>query len=268
MSSIPEATCHPKVTESGVADLDALIDHLHAAGRVTGDDDQQVDISELAVSNRAGLVLEGAVQAVDARSGVEVGCASALSTLHICRALKSRGHLSSGALQVMDPKQTSHWKNIGRRALSAAGLLDRAVVLHEAPAHTVLPRLLKQGTQIQFAFIDGWHMLDYVMVEAFYCDLMLEVGGVIALHDLWMPGLQVFAAAWCANRRYEPVSLIQGGLSSQACPSDHPIVGDLAKACPGFVARIAPFVDQSVLLLRKTGHDHRPWDHYRDFWSA
>ena len=176
--------------------------------------------------------------------------------------------MSPGAAQVMDPKQTSHWKNIGRRALSAAGLLDAGVVLHEAPAHTVLPRLVEQDRRIQFAFIDGWHMLDYVMVEAFYCDLMLEVGGVIALHDLWMPGLQVFASAWCANRCYRPVSLIDGALSDQANPSEHPIVGDLVDACPGFVSRIAPFVDQSVLLLQKTGADNRRWDEYCDFWPA
>ena len=221
----------------------------------------------MAVSQEAGNILEAAVRAVSATSTVEVGCASALSTLHICRAMQSVGPLTPGSLEVMDPKQTTHWKNVGRNALRSAGLLGVEVILHEAPAHVTLPKLLEQEKSIQFAFIDGWHMLDYVMLEAFYCDQMLQTGGLIALHDLWMPALQVFASAWCANRHYRPVSITDGQISHLARPSSNPIVGPLDSACPGFIARIAPFVDQSVLILQKTADDDRRWDTHHDFWN-
>lgn len=165
----------------------------------------------------------------------------------------------------MDPKQASHWKNIGRRSLDRAGLLNRAVKLYEEPAHVTLPRLLEEGTRVQFAFIDGWHMLDYVMVEAFYCDMMLDVGGVIALHDLWMPGLQTFAAFWCTNRHYEPVRLAVDALTSDPPDGSDPIRKDLVSPFPPFNERIAPFVEKGILLLRKTDQDDRRWDAFHAF---
>ena len=271
------------------ASLEAItrrIDLLNRDRQAVGDGGEVVDIHELAVTEGAGRILEHAAAATQTRCSIEVGCASGLSTMYICRGRLGRGSLEPGTHLVMDPKQRSHWKNIGRRSLCAAGLLEPTegsaglngpdpsgiqhgsgapVVLYEEPAHTVLPRLLAEGVRAQFAFIDGWHMLDYVMVEAFYCDLMLDTGGVIALHDLWMPGLQAFAAYWCSNRKYEPVCVHDSRLTTDPTHSTQAGIGDPTEAFPGFVQHLAPFVDHSVLLLRKTGHDQRRWDEYEPF---
>ena len=244
------------------------IDEMLSTGRAVGDDRQAVNISTVAVSGKAGRVLEEAARALAPAGCLEVGCASAMSTLHICRGRLRAGPVASQSMHVMDPKQTKLWKNAGRRALSRAGLLDATVVFYEEPAHAVLPRLLAERTRLQFAFIDGWHMLDYVMVEAFYCDRMLDVGGVIGLHDLWMPGLQAFAAFWCSNRNYEPVTLHDGRLTTKPASDAKPHLGDPAQAFPGFTERLARYVDHSVLLLRKTGVDLRRWDYFREFWSS
>ena len=182
----------------------------------------------------------------------------------MCRG-RRRGHaLEPGSFIAIDPRQTSHWKSIGRFALARAGL-ERVVRLCEEPAHVVLPRRLAGGERYTLAFIDGWHMLDFVMVEAFYCDLMLEVGGILALHDLWMPALQHFASFWLANRAYEPVTVHGGVFSTAPRPSPARVVGDLRGAPALFRERIAPYVDQSVLLLRKTGEDRRAWDEFREY---
>ena len=258
MNAVESATC--AITET--------IDEMLEAGFALGDGGQIVDISGVAVSGEAGRALEETARVLAPRTCLEVGCASGMSTLHICRGRLRAGTIPVNSMHVMDPKQTTHWKNTGRRALSRTGLLCESVLLYEEPAHAVLPRLLADGIRLQFAFIDGWHMLDYVMLEAFYCDQMLDTGGVIALHDLWMPALQVFSAFWCANRSYEPVSLHDGRLSTEPVSRSRSDAGDLADSFPGFRERIAPFVDHSILLLRKTGDDTRRWDDYHGFFCS
>lgn len=246
------------------ATIDALLDDLDRTGIATGDNGQTVDISKLAISTHAGLLLERAAAAVRAKSIAEVGCASARSTLHLARACPD------ATLHAMDPKQTTHWKGIGRRAIDRAGIANR-VTLHERCAHDVLPELLAAGQRLDFAFVDGWHMLDYVMVEAHYIDLMLNTGGVIAIHDLWMPALQHFSAFWATNRNYEPVTMPEGSTALSTRPYDLPMdvprrgIGDPANAPHAFTERIAPFVDRTVLLLRKTGDDTRKWNDFTEF---
>jgi|GEM_PF-2258855 len=254
-------------TKTATAPIDAVLDDLERTNLAIGDNQQTVDISKFAISPAAGLLLERAAQAVPAGTIAEVGCASARSTLHLARGCPE------ARLELMDPKQTTHWKGIGRGAIDRAGLADR-VRLHERCAHEVLPELLAGGTRLDFAFIDGWHMLDYVFVEAHYIDLMLNVGGVIAIHDLWMPALQHFSAFWTTNRNYEPVTIPEGATRLSTDPYDAneiPMaaprrgVGDCARAPSAFAQRLAPFVDRTVLLLRKTASDNRKWDDFHEF---
>ncbi len=265
MTMTPDIQCKIQDEAGGIEVISATIDALVSRRSAPADDGQVVDIGGFAISADAGDVLERVANALSPKASIEVGCASALSTLYICRGRLTSGALGENSVHVMDPKQTTHWKNIGRRSLDRAGLLNRTVKLYEEPAHVALPRLLAEGTRMQFAFIDGWHMLDYVMVEAFYCDMMMDIGGVIALHDLWMPGLQAFAAFWCTNRHYEPVRLQAAGLTSYLPDSSKPIRQDLVSAFPPFNERIAPFVEEGILLLRKTSDDDRRWDAFHEF---
>ena len=47
--------------------------------------------------------------------------------------------------------------------------------------------MLEKNKKYDFAFIDGLHKFDHVMIGFFYINRMLEVGGVITFHDLDMP---------------------------------------------------------------------------------
>ena len=47
----------------------------------------------------------------------------------------------------------------------------------------MLPQLLMEGTTIDFALIDGWHTFDQVMMEFYYLNRLLAIGGVIAFDD-------------------------------------------------------------------------------------
>jgi predicted O-methyltransferase YrrM len=47
----------------------------------------------------------------------------------------------------------------------------------------VLPRLLEEHVTIDFAFVDGWHTFDQVMMEFYFLNRLLRIGGVIAFDD-------------------------------------------------------------------------------------
>ncbi len=172
---------------AGTDRITAVIDEMYEAGVVTADDGKRLRLRDFAVHRECGEVLAGAVRAIAPTATIEIGCASGLSTLYICRGRQAARCLEPRSAHTIDLKQTTHWHGIGRRAIERAGLSE-VVCLYEETAHTALPRLVDR-VRVQFAFLDGWHMFDFVMVEAFYCDLMMDEGGVIALHDMFMPAL-------------------------------------------------------------------------------
>jgi predicted O-methyltransferase YrrM len=71
---------------------------------------------------------------------------------------------------------------LGLANLDRAGYA-RLVEFHDEPSYRALPALEAAGQRIEFAFIDGWHTFDYVMVDFFYVDRMLRVGGIVVLDD-------------------------------------------------------------------------------------
>jgi Methyltransferase domain len=114
---------------------------------------------------------------------------------------------------VMDPFQSTQWRGIGLKNLARAGF-DRLIEFHEARSELLLPALLEKGTIIDFALIDGWHTFDQVMVEFYFIDRLLRVGGVVVFDDadrrsvnrvvryaLNYPGYEAFRTDRPAGRR-------------------------------------------------------------------
>ncbi|MCP3905652.1 MAG: class I SAM-dependent methyltransferase [Planctomycetes bacterium] len=251
------------VAEPPAVAIDAVLAEMHAARTTRGDDDAIVDISEYAVRAPAARVLEGAAEAAAADTMIEIGMASALSTLAICRGRRRAGPMADGCFHVIDPHQ-DHFRNCGLHALRRAGVAS-AVTFHRLPAHVALPRLLDEGVRPRFAFVDGQHQLDNVIAELYLLDYMLDVGGVVALHDMWMPGLQHAVSYWLANRAYEAVTLDGPTLTAAPCASSQRGCGDPERRPAFFREHAEPFVDATVLLMRKTGEDERGWDFFREF---
>lgn len=113
-------------------------------------------------------------------SAIEVGLATGSSA--VCLALAARDSLRR--IDAIDPFQSSGFRNAGLEALRAAVAGSGAEVeFHEVPSHIALPRLLDRGQSCDFAMIDASHKFDATLIEVFYVDQMLDVGGVIALDD-------------------------------------------------------------------------------------
>lgn len=151
-----------------VVDADGQVHRLHS--EVTPDEGEL--IASLIVKHGAKRILE-------------VGCAYGLSSLHICRALQSSG---GGFHTIIDPGQHSYWRGIGVHHLEQCAYSSFELI--EEPSELALPVLLGQGRTFDFAVIDGWHTFDHTLLDFFYVDRLLDVGGIVTIDDLHLPGIR------------------------------------------------------------------------------
>ncbi len=135
---------------------------------------------------------------------LEVGMAYGVSTLAILAALQKLG--SDGRLVSIDPHQTIYWHSGGLLNLSRAGLQSRHQWIGESD-FLALPRLLAEGFQPGLAYIDGWHTFDYTLLDLYYIDKMLGVGGVVGLNDCGFPAVHKAINFFLSHRRYEEITV-------------------------------------------------------------
>jgi predicted O-methyltransferase YrrM len=150
------------------------------------------------VSPEKGKFLKDLVIEQNARTTLETGCCYGISGLWICEGLRE---VQGERHIVIDPFQTQRHRGVGIANLHRAGYGD-LVEFHELPAHLALPELEKRGQVLDFAFIDGWHTFDYALVDFFFIDHMLRVGGIVALDDVNMVPLKKLTRYLLTNRNY------------------------------------------------------------------
>ena len=110
---------------------------------------------------------------------LEVGCAFGLSSLHICEALRNRPGASH---VIIDPQQMDEWHGVGITHLERAGIGFFNII--PAPSELALPDLLRsQPESFDLIFIDGWHTFDQTMLDMFYANRLVRVGGYIVIDD-------------------------------------------------------------------------------------
>jgi hypothetical protein len=212
-----------------------------------------------------GALLQEIVRHVRPRVSLEIGFAYGVSTLYICEALADINQPARHI--VMDPFQSTQWRGIGLRNVRQAGF-GSMVDFREEHSEAVLPELVRSGLQVDFALIDGWHTFDQVMVEFYYLNRLLRVGGVIAFddadrrsvnrvirHALTYPAYGVFDAG---RPRADRVSL--AGRLRRAAGA---LPGAAVVLRPDFVKRDWDLgVFGSCVALEKVGEDRRSsgWD--------
>lgn len=218
----------------------------------------------------SGRVLRHAIEVAMPAVGIEVGLAFGLSTLHILDAMQEHG---GGRLIGMDPAQDDEtWQNGGLHNVKRAGFGDR-YEFHAATSQQLLPQLVATGLRIQFGFLDGWHTFDHTLVDFFYVDLMLDVGGVIVLDDVGYPGLQRLAHFIVCNRDYsildlDPRPLTKGwrveakALAKQTLA---PLVRDNHTPSQTTAGLRAKVDGAALIALQKLGEDQRRFDHFVPF---
>lgn len=129
----------------------------------------------------------------------ETGVAYGISTAAICLALAKVG---AGTIHYgIDPCQMEEHGGAALNLLKELGLEERFELL-QRPAHTGLVALLEKGVQLDFGFIDGWHSLDYKLLDFFLMDKLLRPGGILAMHDSLFRSTRSVLAYGLEYRKY------------------------------------------------------------------
>ena len=156
---------------------------------------------ESQISAGEGLHIQKVIAAIKPKTTLEIGMAYAVSTLFICEAL---AELGGGKHIVIDPYQNDvpdetlnrsqqpadpGWRGIGLHIVRTAGFRDM-IEFYGSPSFQALPQLLNSGQKVDFALIDGMHTFDFALVDFFYIDRLLNIGGVVTFDDLFYPSIR------------------------------------------------------------------------------
>lgn len=195
---------------------------------------------------------------------LEIGCAYGLSSLHIADAIKDR----AGAFHIIvDPFQSTQWKSIGVNNLRRAGF--EFFELHEEPSEFALPSLAQQRAEsLDLVFIDGWHTFDHTLLDLYYANRLIRVGGYIVIDDCSWRSVSKAVSYFAKYPCFE----FAGG----SAPKGKRLYANRAAAV------LKPFADlvlptklydnyygrakyPSMVALKKVAQDHRDWDWFVSF---
>jgi predicted O-methyltransferase YrrM len=135
---------------------------------------------------------------------VEIGMAQGVSTLAILSALERNG--GPGELISLDPFQRSGWSGCGLAAVARAGLQHRHQPCEEFDWQ-VLPRLVARPQSVDLAYVDGSHAFDYVLLDTFYLDRMLRLGGVLGFNDCGLEAVDKVIRYLLSHRHYAEIDV-------------------------------------------------------------
>lgn len=131
---------------------------------------------------------------------LEIGFAHAGSAAAIIAAKRANGIFNRHI--VLDPYQISNSGSRGLEVIEELGYADD-LDFHEVFSEVYLPQCT---TQFDFILIDGGHGLGQAMVDAFYSDRLLRVGGYMAIDDIFMPSTANSIRFLIEECQYEVVS--------------------------------------------------------------
>jgi predicted O-methyltransferase YrrM len=186
------------------ANLRKFIEDIYARGAIRVTDGVEHQIFPESVTPDRGVFVRDMCRDVRARSVLEIGMAWGLSTLHIQEGLLSNG-AGPHAHVVVDPKQTSKFRGVGRQMLREAGV-EQFVEFHQDYSEFLLPRLVCEGRVFDFVFIDGAHRFDNVFVDLFYANRLLKPGGVVVFDDVFAESINLACRFARTNYGYLPVA--------------------------------------------------------------
>ena len=149
------------------------------------------------ISAPLATALTAMVRQARPRLCVEIGMAYGISTLAILEGLEPGARLIS-----IDPFQDADFDGFGRKLVALTDRADQHEVWQE-PDYLALPRLIDQGAAVDFVYIDGMHTFDYVLLDGFYADKLVPVGGVIGFNDCGFRSIHKYLKFFRSHRDYE-----------------------------------------------------------------
>lgn len=221
--------------------MNVILSHILKTNQVSTPDGKTLELHSH-LSPIACRVIQAWIAEHRPRRLLEIGLAYGISSLFICDVIAARDDIS---YHIIDPFQRSAWHSAGLYNLNRAGF-ENCYIFHEERSELCLPCLLEQRLTLDFALIDGMHTFDHALVDFFYINRMLEIGGIVIFDDLQMPAIRKLVAHIATYDCYKPLPFPESFRVQER------VLGMLD----------APF---RLAAFKKISVDDRPWTWHRDF---
>jgi predicted O-methyltransferase YrrM len=209
-----------------------------------------------AMSPEEGELIIRIFEQVKPDISLETGFAYGVSALFACAALDRNGKPARHI--VIDPRQSADYDRIGWLNVERAGYA-RFVDFREAPSELALPELLGAATRIQAAIIDGFHTFDHALIDFFYINKMLDVGGVVIFDDVNMPSI----ARLIGHVTTYPCYRVYDGTAMPRAPN--PFVSLRRRLNRRGLSARHSRDNPTCLAVQKVAPDARHWNWHADF---
>jgi predicted O-methyltransferase YrrM len=140
-----------------------------------------------AIKKEEGENIQKIISKYNVNNCLEIGMAYGISAFYILTTKKGI------KLTSIDPYQrdVKQWNSMGINLIKYLKL-DKRHNLIEELSYIGLPKLLNKKNKYDFIFIDGWHTFDYTLIDFFYADKLLKLGGIILIDDVLHKGVNKF----------------------------------------------------------------------------
>jgi predicted O-methyltransferase YrrM len=170
-------------------DVEEFVDQCYRQGSVLDGENNPVELAPHSIERAQGEALCDLAIAEGAERTIEVGLALGMSALFLCQAVLPRG----GRHVAVDPFQAESWNGAGLRTLREAGVEELVEVIEEE-SQLALPRLVAEGREFDFAFVDGDHRFEGVFLDLYFMTRLVKPGGLVVVDDMWMPAVRTAVA--------------------------------------------------------------------------
>jgi predicted O-methyltransferase YrrM len=169
--------------------LESFIRETYREGRIADAGGAPIALTPHSIERRRGEALRDLALNEEVSRTIEVGLALGMSALFLCQAVLARG----GRHVAVDPLQEASWNGAGLRTIREAGV-DEIVEVLEEESQLALPRLVAEGREFDFAFVDGDHRFEGVFLDLYFMTRLVKPGGLVVVDDMWMPAVRTAVA--------------------------------------------------------------------------
>lgn len=202
--------------------------------------------------------LQKIIQEHQCKTTLEIGLAYGMSALAMVEEVAK----NNGTHIVVEVGQ-KYWGNNGLDLLEQTGYMDSIRYIEEY-SYNALPKLLAEGTELDLAYIDSTKLMDYLMVDYFYIDKMLKIGGFLIFDDVTFSSIRQLMRYLVQLPHYEVYSTL---------PENSPIqYSKFKQMIKRKILEPSEFLDKTdyefginthCVALVKKGKDERNWDWHK-----
>jgi predicted O-methyltransferase YrrM len=159
------------------------------------------------INPEEGRMLRDLVARERPASTLEIGMGTGLSGLHMCWGLAKAG-VPGAKHTAIDPFQKGDfWQGVGLALRDQAGLTDMFEWIGQRN-DVVLPQWVAEGRKVNFALIDGDHRFEAALLDFYYIDKLLPIGGVCVIDDTDWPSVWRVVRFAQRHRGYEWIDAV------------------------------------------------------------